>query len=32
MQQSPITTAINLATLQQNGLYHGHDACQSAHL
>jgi len=30
VQQNPITTAIKLATLQQNGRYHVHDAYQSA--
>jgi len=29
VQQNPITTTIKLATLQQNGRYHVHDACQS---
>jgi len=32
VQQNPIrsTSTIKLATLQQNGWYHVHDACQSS--
>jgi len=32
VQQNPITTAIKLVTLQQNGRYHVHDACQSPYI